>query len=97
MKKCQLGVGPCRITIIAIFILYSENSPNLTCYITLSVRNINGQSIVHSLCSSLYVMIKSPRNSINETTMIFLGGELNAPKRQAQGHLKDVLHDFAHE
>ena len=43
------------------------------------------------------VIIKSPRNSINEDTMIFLGGELNAPKRQAQGHLKDVLHDFAHE
>ena len=55
------------------------------------------QSIVPSLCSSLCVIIKSPRNSINETTMIFLGGELNAPKRQAQGHLKDVLHDFAHE
>ena len=60
MKKCQLGVGPCRITIIAIFILYSENSPNLTRYITLRVRNINGQSIysrVHKSSDSLFSKI----------------------------------------
>jgi hypothetical protein len=63
----------------------------------LKTVNINGQFIVPSLCFFLCVIIKSPRNSINGTTMIFLGGELNAPKRQAQGHLKDVLHDFAHE
>ena len=66
-------------------------------YMLSIVHDINGQSIVPSLFSFLCVIIKSPRNSINGTTMIFLGGELNAPKRQAQRHLKDVLHDFAHE
>ena len=37
----------------AIFILCSENFPNLTCYITLTVHNINGQSTVPPLHSSL--------------------------------------------
>ena len=44
----QLPINP-------IFILPSENySPNLTCYLTLRVHNINGPSTVPPLCPSLH-------------------------------------------
>ena len=42
-------------TLNSIFILCSENSPNITCYKTLSVHNINGQSTISPLCSFLLV------------------------------------------
>ena len=48
----------CWIPLFTIFILCSENSPNLTCYITLRVHVINVLSTVPSLVSK-YIVLKS--------------------------------------
>ena len=55
-KNSDYQIGWAILT--AIFILPSENSPNLTCYLTLRVHNINDTSIVPPLGSSLLLQYR---------------------------------------
>ena len=65
-RNCRLNtknpdnqLGWAILAINAIFILYGKISPNLTCYITLRVQNINGQYTIPPLCSSLLTTKRS--------------------------------------
>ena len=53
-------------------ILFSENSPNLTCDIKLRVHNINGQSTVPPLHSSMVEELQPQIKQHSSFTIVFL-------------------------